>query len=519
MRLIYQGIELRLLRTTELDWRAVLDQSGLDYEYQLVTFGCTFIWNSKATASGRNLIGLDSIADAPLAGLAAGNQRLPVPGQGPPANADRFGVSLKNLREKLSQNQGSLKIYAAQDLVFDVPGQDQTRQAHASYPCDPSGGPRVLDCRIIEVFGDKSAVGVFRVQFAVTTLPKILLSHRWTATQTIDNFGFTARHIEGVGVLNLALLSVTPLGSVVDRNNQDVTSVIPDQFRQVFAHPRPAGFDRKSVRVYISEDAQEVRYSIEDVERNLNVGVDSPIARFECTATSNMDFSAKTAKQSIGSWIGLGKTAAGYLNPWNWITGSGPSLGDVASKAWGSLIPDMSVQVMARVYGRATARNAMQLLTEISIQAALDRCYPALGNDPAGFPLSKITGVHTTLSFSSDGAPMAETRIEVAPLTSQTLQSILKPTAAAYFLNFSSVIQGADARGLSRGLLGRYQIRPESAWGNPPLAFGDTGGLARWVAPLVVQALTLGNNPPPAVSVAYGAVDASNPPFDVTAPV
>lgn len=134
-----------------------------------------------------------------------------------------------------------------------VPGQT------GSYVCDCTGGPIVTHCDVWRIVGTTN----YGVEIEITTdlnewglffgKPPILLSNVWSASQDIDELGYTTRIIDGEVCFRRDVLA------------QQL--VLPDDFRGIVIHPPIPGFKRTGVQISQMEDGCILKYRVTDEEK------------------------------------------------------------------------------------------------------------------------------------------------------------------------------------------------------------------------------------------------------------
>lgn len=262
--LVYNGVQMKLIRTQGISRESIYDTSGVDYLYTRWRFDITAIVNRKATsyaptASGSSLVsgGGTPVATAnPVAGIfspvltdAAIRQALATP-----RRRLEYWVESGN---NTALGTGGAAAASGLELLLCSP--------RVGYYVDAKDGPTPLTYDVKQVVGGKT----FLVHWVCEThvnecglytgnnLPPIILSNRWTDTHTADEDYFVTRHVAGVAIFRKDFLSKL--------------EIIPDLFRiDLFPLP-PLGFKRQNIQVTAHADGCGIDYAFDDVQQPITV--------------------------------------------------------------------------------------------------------------------------------------------------------------------------------------------------------------------------------------------------------
>lgn len=177
----------------------------------------------------------------------------------------------------------------------------------AGLTTDANNGPLPLYCHVEKVHGKKT----FKVYWVVQTdvnecpssLPPIVLSHRWTMDHDIDEHFFTTRTIRGHAILRT--------------DHMLKSSVTPDDYRPHFIHPIPNDFKRTHINVVAHEDGNALDYVVVDTEQPFvfdNFVRDRGVTKIE--AYQNFEegsFAFDTIARTLATEIAAATTSAGTI--------------------------------------------------------------------------------------------------------------------------------------------------------------------------------------------------------------
>jgi hypothetical protein len=445
MHLTYNGVELKIERTAEFHVRRVTDRTGLDTLYREITVGMVCVLNPRA--------------------LATTALRL---------DGDLMGVTLNRLvlggfKQTLMEARKRLVLEVGPNQVFVAPADDAQGKP---MPEDPSGGPHPEDCRVLDIMGEKSAILLYRIRFAVSEAETYVLSNRWAMSSYVGENQLAVRVVEGRAHLRLDWMN----GPANDPR------VVPDQFRKAFSHACPEGFIRKNVRVVANPTGDTLDYRFEDHQQWLNLGRVSPAIRIEGYATAGVDTPVKDLKGVVNTFAGNlwdALKGAATLNPSGIFDGM---VGTLAS-AWRNLVPNQKANCIVRVFGSPEADKAE--LANLAIQVAVDRFAPlALGRTLF------VASCYVTQGLNNEDGPFVEVRMEFIPASLRALQALLNPALAPAMMNLDSDVDNA-------GALGNWSMLQSPAHGNPEFPAGNQSR-GWWLSMLVTQAITDDASLPPA---------------------
>lgn len=301
MRIIYQGIDLMVLKTHDFLWEAVYDDTGTDYLYTRVTMLVEALVNGQVEiVSGEASNGpfmsyqFSASPTAPVAPTVPRATVTNVPAPFPPVGTGiDFGPRtgpLRNVvfranpaplthtvvRHRLSTPQGKL-------FVFDGPGGVEFNNPPAGSTNPPVGtetyllltsplAGRLCDCRngptpkvfnVTEAFGEQTYTVVWScvtyVNEAVENASNpngAILSNRFHQTHRVDENGYTIIGTEGVAIFRTDLVYSLPNA--------------PDSGRATLFMPIPQGFERTIDYCVGLDDVTGVRYGYTDTQVPVN---------------------------------------------------------------------------------------------------------------------------------------------------------------------------------------------------------------------------------------------------------
>jgi hypothetical protein len=315
MRIIYNGIDLKVIDLVAASCQPVYDDSGVDILYCAYTFSVTGMVNGLANVNqfenGHYLgpaisLKIDSENTLPVSQFTLQKEysppEYPIRGSDPTntgvdslGNTIITGASAKDntnpiLTEQLltkpssrvnveivqTLNSPALTIQIlnaklneprAQLWVFDGNGaaDELIVQSHTnSQVCDCKNGPIPIATNIVKAFGDGATFFVnFQVQTFVNTRiypngtgPEFLLSNRFSTTHSINEDSLMAITVNGVAHGRTDLMY---------EQGKNL-----DSLRKSLFLPVPAGFIRKNMTVTGSADGTTVNYSYTDMQQPVN---------------------------------------------------------------------------------------------------------------------------------------------------------------------------------------------------------------------------------------------------------
>jgi hypothetical protein len=258
----YNNFDLQLVRIEEWQCKNRRDEAAdVDYCLADVTVGVRCIFNPAATATAIN------------------PQSNQYPG-------DRAGPSLANAWQVIFQDRKRLTITLGNDVVLDAPQRAANRDpaGNVAAASDADNGPRVLEFRVLEWHGIKTAVVFIRFSCTVGGGPysnplaqnNIVLSNRWSPQAHVDENWFTTVVTKGRMKLRVDQLYLQ-------------TNPHPDIFRGSCLPPVVDGFKRKIDYVIATEDASELMWQVTDRQMATNIPANSPATTIEGSITTGFD--------------------------------------------------------------------------------------------------------------------------------------------------------------------------------------------------------------------------------------
>lgn len=188
-------------------------------------------------------------------GVGAPAGAAPTTARGTAGSGRGFGPIFTDvtLRDRLMTPRRPLRIYGP-----DWSGVEEAELCSvlpAGEECDPIGGPFNLQCDIVTAT-DMGFVVYLQYRFA--TLPcaadaqRLVLSHRYDATEMPTENGYSARRIEGEIVFNGTMIHTFGINA--------------DKFRNQYFLPIPLGHERKVEYVRARGDGMMIEYAYTDTE-------------------------------------------------------------------------------------------------------------------------------------------------------------------------------------------------------------------------------------------------------------
>lgn len=208
-------------------------------------------------------------------------------------------------------------------LIFVVGGQvlfqsPMFRPDTKLYHCDAKYGPLPIRRRVSEIIGRKTFLVDFSIEAFVNEsgnrtdgqMPPVILSHRWTRRQDIDENFFSTVTTNGHAIFRTDVLAYfrklkvgaaagTRTGAPNFQDRFPATSVLPDDFRSFLFHPVPTKFRRVAVSVTPSEDHTQLEYML--IDRQQAFAWPKGVARMHATQTVS---STTGMLQHLGMKIG-----------------------------------------------------------------------------------------------------------------------------------------------------------------------------------------------------------------------
>lgn len=303
----YGGIDLTPISDFQLVYETVTDPSQIDYLFDAVHIGGTFVVNGQSEIralddppvslteeGGTSLRTDDDITKRPPGMVFPGVGNLDTDGperqRGAVADftpifnqvytatdfpspaysvenlrvtkvkveAGPNSVTLPLLQERLKQPRGQLVVYEGtgqpHEIILHSPGW--------GYVCDAKGGPipQLLDL----TWAQGDGVTYFVSWSCVTYLRQRrrsyendpLLSNRWKMTHHIRQGGFTDYEVEGTAIFDLGIIHKM--------------GVHADSYRPKLFLPIPAFYERKDMIVQANEDGSMVHYKYLDEQKEIN---------------------------------------------------------------------------------------------------------------------------------------------------------------------------------------------------------------------------------------------------------
>jgi hypothetical protein len=444
--LVYNGINLGLLRTQYMQWQPALDAVGnVDPLCTHVVLEVTSIMHPNVVAS--NI----------------------VPGAGPGGipQGDLAGLSAANLREALMQPRRPLVYEIGPDFVVISP----QFQNGAFLNRDKRDGPNVLECRVTQVEGDFNFLIIFKVETWVSAFSNVLRSNRWAMTHIVDQYGMTTRVVQGQAVIRGDAIPFSGVQSA-------------DDFRRFLFLPIPNNFKRDKINCEISPDGIVLSYTVIDRETGLALGPNSVAITTKGNATAGSESTIKTIRQATNFLLGQ--------------SANGLHLDVIAflKKSLDTAVPISKANVLIRVQGNRGATRVA--LARLAAAIALDRMNSAL-----------IVSAYCSQSLDSDQTPWVEVRVEFFPGARAIVGGALHPLNFRNQMNLSDNIAGGRGGIFGVGVPFAFPIGPainppitsNNPQGvNPPLPAGD-GARGSYIGAMAVQVFAnpgaVPNAPPP----------------------
>lgn len=275
--LTYGNVTLQVLKTHHVATDDVYDESGLDYLWTRHTFDVTGLVNLANTsyqAQQGNPAPVAQAGQAPFLTVQAIRDTLALPRQPLLYQDEQNNVMVQSpplapVGANAFQPGGGLGVNVLPGTQLD---------------CDCDGGPKPL--RPAEVLAVHGAGKSVIVRFAVSTTvndsiywtaqgglkqqgqaapkPPVILSNRWSTSESLDEGAYSTRTYAGRAVFRADLLrdlTITPNDGAGKR------LAVPDDFRSYWANFNiPPGFQRRQVMVDQEPSGFAVRYRVVDTQ-------------------------------------------------------------------------------------------------------------------------------------------------------------------------------------------------------------------------------------------------------------
>jgi hypothetical protein len=231
--LIYNGINLFIVKTNMFSQRPVYTPDGVDYLYTEFILDINCIYNPAATSYDNSI---------------------------PPVFDPGATPSFTNavVRHYLMQKRATL-IFRGLEGFANVIASPQTGLA-----IDANNGPEPMLCDIIRLDGDKTyhihyVIKTWLIECPNDSLNPIL-SNRWSQSGFVNEHRYLVRKTVGQAFFRTDILNI--VGISADDLRAAIIRPIP---------PKP-GLYRESVRFTINTNNNAIQYEITDIERAYNLG-------------------------------------------------------------------------------------------------------------------------------------------------------------------------------------------------------------------------------------------------------
>ncbi len=236
----YNGVFLTIGKFLDFSVHAVYSDDGVDFLYNHYQFNLECVFNPQATAS--NIL----------------------PGQG----GDVAPVSIANLHDKLMRPRKPLVINLGGTDVFASPPTFVNAGVAKTVTVDAKNGPHPIRAQVVAEHGTKTAIVHYQIETFLnqcTTFASAMISHRWSATDSLDDQYLCTRTIRGTAVFRSDLLQLGSLN--------------PDNYRSQLFFPVFDGFKRESIDFTVNESNLTVHYTVTDKEKVWNLDPTRGVAR------------------------------------------------------------------------------------------------------------------------------------------------------------------------------------------------------------------------------------------------
>jgi hypothetical protein len=278
-RFQYNGLELDILKTVELQFRDVYSPDGADYLYTHVLMEFQGLLNPAATAYDGGVPGL--------------NPPVPTPGAA-------GSLTLKQLKYHLLQPRKRLAYVCGANAVVVSPRTftDVNTGERATAAADANNGPHPIAVEAVHLSGTKSILVSWRGETWVSDLEwgtspgthsplQPVLCHRWSQVEGIERRG-------AAGWLS----TVTTRGYAIFRSDlmlnpfTPAQPLSPDDFRKRLFLPVRNGFIRESINCGVSEDNLRCEYEVKDVEVVTSLDPAGGISDVKCRYLEGTDWTS-----------------------------------------------------------------------------------------------------------------------------------------------------------------------------------------------------------------------------------
>ncbi len=318
--LTYNGVELGLQRTLDVQDDAAYSPDGQDFLYREVTVDAICVIN-PATMAG--------------IGINPGSSSAKI---------------IKSIRQVLLTPQKQLLMKSGDDIIYDTPGFQPNG---LPYTCDANGGPFPEHFSVLEFQGTKTIIARYRIKFYVNDCleQRIVLSNRWNITSDTDTSGITTRTIEGWCIVDMGKF-------IAEFGNFSV-----DRFRNNFSIACPTNFKRINIQVTAQSDGSRAHYVVTDQEQTVNV--QTPM-NLEVTGNTTSGWETTIANTAGGYFGILPKLAVGATLPYSLLF-----LPAIAGD-----MPILKANGIVRVRGGRLVKKAD--LVQMALNLIVDRFSPLL---------------------------------------------------------------------------------------------------------------------------------------------
>ncbi len=188
------------------------------------------------------------------------------------------GVTDVAIRHAIERPRQRLVLVVGGVPVLVSPNMDSTTAASIM---DVKGGPFLTANDIVHVTGGKSffvdlSIETFINEFGIFGVsPNLLLSHRWSVNEDIDQDYYSTRTIRGVANFR--------------RDRLNFLGAAADEFRAYLVHPLPGnGWKRIAANFEPAQDDTSLKYVLVDKQLAMSI-VPPGVTRIEATQTVDID--------------------------------------------------------------------------------------------------------------------------------------------------------------------------------------------------------------------------------------
>ncbi len=231
--LIYNGINLFIVKTNMFSQRAIYTPDNVDYLYTEFTLDVNCLFNPSATS---------------------------YLGTNPPTFDPGIVPSYTNatIRHFLLQPRAPLEFIGLSRLA------DVIASPQPGYPTDVNNGPMPISCDVFRLDGDKT----FHVHYVIKTwliecpvpISNPIISNRWSQSAYINTSRYLVRKTVGQAFFRTDILNVELF--FADYFRSAIINAIP---------PKP-GLFRDDVKFVVNSQGNAIHYEITDIERPYNLG-------------------------------------------------------------------------------------------------------------------------------------------------------------------------------------------------------------------------------------------------------